>query len=407
MRCFLENYFNSSSKNRIALVGANSQGKTYQLEQLSKTNKGKIIYVESETKSDENMKNSAESTTLIEWITELIGLDDLNKVIDNTITKLNIKNGNDMINVELKNCAKSYKGLIEFAMTTNSNDKKLSGSGEKVLGQLIMISNILNEDNNKYEYLIVDEPEAHLHPSLYYLIAKTLNIISHNGIKVVIATHSSEILQYFVEDSSEIVVMKKLEPIPLKKTESYYELKNQFRIYTDNNYMMKSFKRIREKDRLYFNTVILKEIYRSLFSNVVIIGEGVIEDELFKIYKNEYYKDYSECNVESIVVYGKDMIPWYISILKDIGIKTVCLFDTDNEDDCKHLEINNIIRELANKYYGFVGNNKNNIESYLNIKENGKGKDDIVELQYLYINNDKKLKEFLANINEMIKASLN
>lgn len=217
MSCFLENYFNSPSKNRIALVGANSQGKTYQLEQLSKTNKGKVIYVESETKSDENMKNSAESTTLIEWITELIGLDDLNKVIDNTITKLNIKNGNDMINVELRNCAKSYKGLIEFAMTTNSNDKKLSGSGEKVLGQLIMISNILNEDNNKYEYLIVDEPEAHLHPSLYYLIAKTLNTISHNGIRVVIATHSSEILQYFVEDSSEIVVMKKLEPIPLKK----------------------------------------------------------------------------------------------------------------------------------------------------------------------------------------------
>lgn len=171
--------------------------------------------------------------------------------------------------------------------------------------------------------------------------------------------------------------------------------------------MMSSFKRIREKDRLYFNTVILKEIYRSLFSNIVIIGEGVIEEELFKIYKNEYYKDYSECNVESIVVYGKGMIPWYISILKDIGIKTVCLFDTDNEDDCKHLEINNNIRELANKYYGFVGNNKNNIESYLNIKENGKGKDDIVELQYLYINNDKKLKEFLTNINEMIKASLN
>lgn len=56
------------NKNRIALVGANSQGKTYQLEQLSKACNGKVIFVESETKSDENMKNSGEKTTLIEWI---------------------------------------------------------------------------------------------------------------------------------------------------------------------------------------------------------------------------------------------------------------------------------------------------------------------------------------------------
>ena len=402
---YLKNYFDNSKKNRIALVGANSQGKTYQLGQLSKACSGKVIFVESETKSDENMKNSAEKTTLIEWITELIGLDDINAVIDNIISEMPINNSNEGISVGLKNSVKSYKGLIEFSMQSNNNSKNLAGSGERVLGQLIMIDNILDGNNSKYEYLIVDEPEAHLHPSLYYLIAKTLNNISHRGIKVAIATHSEEILKFFVEDSSEIILMKDLSPIPLRNTDHYYNLKNGVACYEDDSLMMNSYKRIKDKDKLYFKTIMFDGIYKALFSSVVIIGEGVIEEELFNLYLNKYYKDYYAKNVCSIISYGKEMIPWYINILNDIGINNLCIYDCDDESNLKHKYLNGYIESNANKKIKISAEEKNDLEHFLgiNFKNGDKGKYNISEIRYLYLNNDEKLMGLLKQINDLIE----
>lgn len=401
---YLKNYFESPRKNRIALVGANSQGKTYQLEQLSKACTGKVIFVESETKSDENMKNSAEKTTLIEWITELIGLDDINAVIDNIISEMSINNSNERISVELKNSVKSYKGLIEFSMRSNNNSKNLAGSGERVLGQLIMIDNILDDNNSKYEYLIVDEPEAHLHPSLYYLIAKTLNNISHRGIKVAIATHSEEILKYFVEDSTEIIIMKDLNPIPLKTIDYYYRLKDGVECYEEESLMMKSYKRIKDKDKLYFKTIMFDGIYKALFSNTVIIGEGVIEEELFNLYLNKYYDNYYNKNVCSIITYGKEMIPWYINILNDIGINNLCIYDCDKEDDQKHKFLNEYIENHANEKIKITANEKNDLEHFLGIEFNDgdKGKYDISEIRYLYLNNNETLMNLLKQINDLV-----
>lgn len=402
----VKEYIENNNKKRVALVGANSQGKTYQLEQLSKACNGKVIFVESETKSDENMKNSAEKTTLIEWITELIGLDDINNVIDNIISKMPIYNPNDMISVRLKNSVKSFKGLIEFSMQSNNNSMNLAGSGERVLGQLIMIDNIL-DNNSKYEYLIVDEPEAHLHPSLYYLIAKTLNNISHRGIKVAIATHSEEILKYFIEDSSEIILMKDLNPMPLKNTDYYYNLKNGIACYEDDSLMMKSYKRIKAKDELYFKTIMFDGIYKALFSNIVIIGEGVIEKELFDLYLNKYYENYYNKNVCSIVSHGKEMIPWYISILNDIGIDSICIYDCDDENNPKHKYLNEFIKNNSNHKIEIVSNEKNDLEHFLGIEiEAGdKGKYDISEIRNLYLNKDKKLMSLLEKINDLVNES--
>lgn len=39
---YIKDYIEKTNKSRVALVGANSQGKTYQLEQLSKELKGKL-----------------------------------------------------------------------------------------------------------------------------------------------------------------------------------------------------------------------------------------------------------------------------------------------------------------------------------------------------------------------------
>lgn len=77
------------------------------------------------------MKNSADGTTLIEWITGLIGIEKLNNIVDEIISDLNIISGNNRVNVSLKNSSKTYKGLIEFVVSSNNNSKNLAGSGEE------------------------------------------------------------------------------------------------------------------------------------------------------------------------------------------------------------------------------------------------------------------------------------
>lgn len=409
MSSYINNYIKSYGKNRIALVGANSQGKSYQLNQLAKDKdiEGKVIYVESETKPDENMKNSTDTATLIDWVTSLIGTEELNKVVDNTIEKIKIDNNNSKIKVELKNCVKTFKGLLELSITTGNNSKNLTGSGERVLGQLIIIDNILKDGkNDDYEYLIVDEPEAHLHPSLYYLIAKTLKSISEREIKVVIATHSEEILKFFVEDSDEIIMMKDLKPNPLKSTKYYYEIGKKIKFYLDEKYIMSSYKMIINKDFHYFEKIMLDGIYSALFSNIALLGEGVIETEFYNLYKDEFYDVFYNENISIVITYGKVMMPWYIDILNDIGIKTICMYDKDNEDNYIQKELNNYIKTEANDYIELTGETQksNNMEGYLGIyiKERDKGKYNITELRYMYINREIKLINLLNIINKKI-----
>lgn len=97
-------------------------------------------------------------------------------------------------------------------------------------------------------------------------------------------------------------MMKDLIPIPLKNTDYYYNLKDSIACYEDDSLMMKSYKRIKDKDKLYFKTIMFDGIYKALFSNTVIIGEGVIEEELFNLYLNKYYENYYNKNVCSTIM---------------------------------------------------------------------------------------------------------
>ena len=49
---------------------------------------------------------------------------------------------------------------------------------------------------DKGSYLFIDEPEAHLHPSWQVIMAETLFELSRQGVNVVIATHSADILKW-------------------------------------------------------------------------------------------------------------------------------------------------------------------------------------------------------------------
>ena len=74
---------------RLALVGTNSQGKSYKISsELKGAISKKTILVTNEVKADENLKNSTDTSTLIAW---------LNSLLDNTRAKQTIQEEIDKV----------------------------------------------------------------------------------------------------------------------------------------------------------------------------------------------------------------------------------------------------------------------------------------------------------------------
>ena len=79
---------------------------------------------------------------------------------------------------------------------------------------LLIERRIINEDS----FLFIDEPEAHLHPYWQVEIAETLWELSRLGVKVVIATHSVDILKFLEEkvrknpESEDLIALNRFSP---------------------------------------------------------------------------------------------------------------------------------------------------------------------------------------------------
>ncbi len=391
---------------RLALVGPNSQGKSHLLSTSIKPINKKTIYVTNEVKADENLKNSTDTSTLISWLNSLLDNTNTKNAIQEEIEKIDLSklNKDSFLNIELTNNLDSYKGIIGAEIKTDSNKWRKPGSGEKFLGQLLLISKILEDNHaNAYEYLVIDEPEQHLHPSLFIKVGKILNKISNQGIIVIIATHSPEIVQSFIEDTCEIgkVINGELTMIPNKT-----ELMNtslEYECYKDDKLSFKEYLNIKTKYDLYFENFIIPLIIKSLFYGKVVLGEGAIESKLFEIHQLDYSSALDKNNIGYFITDGKIFIPIFLTILKTLGIKTVTLLDLDTEKETKHEYLNKTINELSDEVISF----KCNIELKLGLIDEDKPKDKyistIITLNEYYLNNDVRLQSILDNINEKLE----
>ena len=121
---------------RLALVGTNSQGKSYKINsELKGAISKKTILVTNEVKADENLKNSTDTSTLIAWLNSLLDNTRAKQAIQEEIDKVDLSqiNKDSFLNISLSNNLESYKGIVSAEITTDSNQWKKPGSGEKFL----------------------------------------------------------------------------------------------------------------------------------------------------------------------------------------------------------------------------------------------------------------------------------
>ncbi len=113
------------------------------------------------------------------------------------VTAPDINKLNDILSMELNEMSeKPYKIIL----IDNDSGKEISfnnlSSGEKQLFSIGMLRYSTELRNNKRKLILLDEPDAHLHPSMIKQFFEIVNdfLVKENGIKVIMTTHSSSTL---------------------------------------------------------------------------------------------------------------------------------------------------------------------------------------------------------------------
>lgn len=188
-----------------------------------------------------------------------------------------------------------------------------------------MDSIISTNDNKKYIsiFILLDEPEIHLHPYMQRSVINDIrNILNNNDKKflellkivfnldgifgqLIVVTHSPNIISC---DFHEIIRLD--------------SCRGKIRAYTDDN---SNFTDKEEKHFVLQNEKI-KEVF---FSKSCILVEGVTERIIMPIFAKKIGYDFDDLNIGLLQADGADSIPSLVKILKHFGINTVALMDKD------------------------------------------------------------------------------
>ena len=180
--------------------------------------------------------------------------------------------------------------------------------------------------NEKGLILIIDEPEAHLHPLAQKWLARTLYQMAKDGLQLLITTHSP----YFID-------LEFLEGIYLVRKENEmtyvtHRTRSCFTQYCKENGANKADE----------NTIIpfyvksaTSNILKGFFAKKVVLVEGMTEELALPIYLEKVGLDVLREGIDIISVGGKGELAKWWRLFTAYNIPCYVCFDNDAEDDDK------------------------------------------------------------------------
>ena len=116
--------------------------------------------------------------------------------VDNPVKKIANELENSILGGTIRNRYRSSRQYPEFVFVPNGSDRRIrmsrSASMVSELAPMVLLlrANVMPEDT-----LIIEEPEAHLHPRSQTEMATVLARLSRAGVRVIVTTHSGWLLK--------------------------------------------------------------------------------------------------------------------------------------------------------------------------------------------------------------------
>ncbi len=174
--------------------------------------------------------------------------------------------------------------------------------------------------------LIIEEPEAHLHPLAQKWLARKINSMGSDGLQIILTTHSPAFLDAMNLES--FVLVRKLDNstnvIQINKAEL---TEHCLRLNANPS------KTSEESILPFYATSSTTEIMSGLFAKKIILVEGPTESLSLPIYFSKIGFDLEKEGIAVIPVYGKGNISKWIRFFSAFEIPVFAVYDNDNEND--------------------------------------------------------------------------
>lgn len=198
------------------------------------------------------------------------------------------------------------------------------GSGEQQTLLMAFVKAYMETFNSEDFILIIEEPEAHLHPIAQRWLKKYIYSMCESGIQVVISTHSPEFidpnnLQGLVKVYKENGITKVKQLTATELCQKCIELGAPADKINTTNILP------------FYSACLYSEQLKGLFAQKILLVEGDTEALSLPFYFERAGYNLESNGVEIVKCQGKNNILKYYRFFKIYNYKCFCLFDGDED----------------------------------------------------------------------------
>ena len=188
--------------------------------------------------------------------------------------------------------------------------------------------------------LVIEEPEAHLHPLAQRWLSRKISEMANDGLQIVLTTHSPAFVDLL--NLPGLVLVRKEEGATVEKQLSAKELVK----HCIEHGVPKE--KIDESTILpFYAAASTPDILAGLFAKKVVLVEGPTEQLALPIYLQKIGLDTNREGVAIIPVMGKGSLARWWRFFTAYEIPTYVIFDNDSKDDKKGTKREDVLKTIG------------------------------------------------------------
>lgn len=210
------------------------------------------------------------------------------------------------------------------------------GTGEQQVLLMAFVKAYMEVFTSESFVLIIEEPEAHLHPLAQKWLKEYIVEMCATGIQVVISTHSTDFIDAEYLDG---LVRVYKESRTTKAIQLSKEDLHRFCVESG----VPADKTSPENIIDFYNTRLFTDQLKGMFAETIVLVEGATEFFALPVYLKRIGFSLAEHGIEIVNCRGKDAIPLFWRLFKAYGYNCYFIFDGDAKTDANAKTFSGII----------------------------------------------------------------